>query len=115
MRSLLIHAAIVLLANLPSFTPPASSNVLVSIDKASQQMTVFVDGAPRYFWPVSTGKRGYSTPAGAFRPFRMARTYFSRKWDNAPMPHSIFFTRWGHAIHGSYVVSRLGTPASHGC
>lgn len=31
------------------------------------------------------------------------------------MPHSIFFTRAGHAIHGSYVVGRLGTPASHGC
>jgi len=45
----------------------------------------------------------------------MERQYFSRKWDNAPMPHSIFFTRAGHAIHGSYVVGRLGTPASHGC
>jgi hypothetical protein len=89
--------------------------VLVSIDKTRQRMTVWVDGAPRYSWPVSTGKRGYATPAGSFRPFRMERTYFSRKWDNAPMPNSIFFTRAGHAIHGSYVVHRLGTPVSHGC
>jgi len=31
------------------------------------------------------------------------------------MPHSIFFTQKGHAIHGSLDVKRLGTPASHGC
>src|SRR5437660_9943413 len=30
------------------------------------------------------------------------------------MPHSIFF-HGGYAIHGSYEVSRLGGPASHGC
>jgi hypothetical protein len=31
------------------------------------------------------------------------------------MPHSIFFTAAGHAIHGTNVVRRLGSPASHGC
>ena len=31
------------------------------------------------------------------------------------MPHSIFFTDAGHAIHGSRAISHLGTPASHGC
>ena len=31
------------------------------------------------------------------------------------MPHSIFFTKIGHAIHGTDSESRLGTPASHGC
>ncbi len=31
------------------------------------------------------------------------------------MPHSIFFTSRGHAIHGSNAVHRLGSPASHGC
>jgi hypothetical protein len=45
----------------------------------------------------------------------MASRYFSRKWDNAPMPHSIFFTSVGHAIHGSYAVRQLGMRASHGC
>jgi len=30
------------------------------------------------------------------------------------MPHAIFFHE-GYAIHGTYAVSRLGTPASHGC
>ena len=31
------------------------------------------------------------------------------------MPHSIFFTKFGHAIHGTNSVNRLGNPASHGC
>ena len=31
------------------------------------------------------------------------------------MPHAVFFTKGGHAIHGTYEVTRLGKPASHGC
>jgi hypothetical protein len=34
-------------------------------------MTVTVDGKQLYDWPVSTGGRGYDTPSGTFRPFRM--------------------------------------------
>jgi hypothetical protein len=30
------------------------------------------------------------------------------------MPYSIFFNE-GYAIHGSYEISHLGRPASHGC
>jgi lipoprotein-anchoring transpeptidase ErfK/SrfK len=41
--------------------------------------------------------------------------HFSKEWDDAPMPHSIFFTQRGHAIHGSYETPHLGTAASHGC
>ena len=87
----------------------------ISIDKATQRMSVKVDGVERHNWPVSTGKPGYSTPAGAFTPFRLEEDHYSKEWDEAPMPHSIFFTREGHAIHGSFDVKRLGTVASHGC
>ena len=31
------------------------------------------------------------------------------------MPHSIFFMKDGHAIHGSFEVKNLGQPVSHGC
>ena len=31
------------------------------------------------------------------------------------MPHSIFFMKDGHAIHGSLDVKNLGKPVSHGC
>jgi lipoprotein-anchoring transpeptidase ErfK/SrfK len=93
----------------------AEAAVLVIIDKASQRMTVDVDGTPRWTWPVSTGLRSYETPSGSYKAFRMEKEHFSREWDDAPMPHSIFFTRKGHAIHGSFHTRRLGRRASHGC
>jgi lipoprotein-anchoring transpeptidase ErfK/SrfK len=92
----------------------ASANVLISVDKSSQQMTVYVDGAPRYHFVVSTGRAGYGTPSGTYQPQRLERTWFSREYYNSPMPYSIFFHR-GYAIHGSYEINRLGGPASHGC
>lgn len=78
-------------------------------------MTVDLDGEQLYKWPVSTGAPGYDTPSGTFRPFRMEKEHFSKEWDDAPMPHSIFFTGDGHALHGSYHVKSLGRRASHGC
>jgi lipoprotein-anchoring transpeptidase ErfK/SrfK len=93
---------------------PARAEVVVQIDKSSQRMTVSIDGAMRYNWPVSTGRGGYGTPNGTFHPQSMARYYFSRKYYNAPMPHAIFFY-YGFAIHGTTDISRLGGPASHGC
>ncbi len=93
---------------------PARANLLITIDKVAQQMTVTVDGDPRYVWPVSTGRQGYNTPNGLFQPFRMERDHFSREWDDAPMPYSIFFTQKGHAIHGTnHKID--GSPESHGC
>jgi lipoprotein-anchoring transpeptidase ErfK/SrfK len=95
-------------------TVPASASVVVQIDKSSQRMSVSVDGAQRYNWPVSTGRSGYGTPSGTFHPQLMARRWFSKKYYNSPMPHSIFFY-YGFAIHGTNDLGRLGGPASHGC
>lgn len=92
-----------------------ATNVLITINKVSQKMTVKVDGETEYVWPVSTGARGYETPSGKYRPFRMEKDHFSKEWDDAPMPNSIFFTGQGHAIHGSFHVKSLGRRASHGC
>lgn len=105
-----LAAALVALA-----TPPASARLLIEIDKSAQLMTVSQDGARLFTWPVSTGQRGYDTPGGAFTPFRLEKVHFSREWDDAPMPNSIFFTREGHAIHGTMHRSAIGRPASHGC
>src|SRR5688572_4166987 len=90
----LVAAAIV------SSAQTANAGILISVDKTAQRMTVFVDGVRRYDWPVSTGGPGYDTPSGKYTPFRMERKHFSKEWDDAPMPHSIFFTQAGHAIHG---------------
>jgi lipoprotein-anchoring transpeptidase ErfK/SrfK len=105
-----------LCAALPFVALPnnAEANVLVRVDRATQTMDVSVDGASLYRWPVSTGRRGFGTPAGTFRPQRMAARWFSTVYYHAPMPHAIFF-HGGFAIHGSYDIARLGGPASHGC
>jgi lipoprotein-anchoring transpeptidase ErfK/SrfK len=104
-------AAVVMLG---SALTPACADVVVQIDKSSQRMAVRVDGMTRYSWPVSTGRSGYGTPSGVFQPQMMARRWFSRRYYNSPMPHAIFFY-YGFAIHGTYELSRLGGPASHGC
>lgn len=93
----------------------APPRVLITIDKASQRMRVAVDGKLRHSWAVSTARAPYKTPAGTFRPLRLAKEHYSREWDDAPMPYSIFFTAAGHAIHASTAIRRLGRPASHGC
>jgi hypothetical protein len=92
----------------------ARAGIVVTVDKSAQRLSVAVDGSPRYEWPVSTARWGYRTPNGTYRPERLERKWFSRKYDWSPMPYSIFFDG-GYAIHGSYEISHLGRPASHGC
>ena len=111
MRFLFVAAAGALLLTGHS----AKADVAITVDKNTQTMTVAVNGVERYNWPVSTGIPSRETPAGSFRTFRMEEDHYSKEFDDAPMPHAIFFTKVGHAIHGTDSVNRLGTPASHGC
>ena len=96
-------------------TKKAGLAVLININKTKQEMTVFLDGIEKHHWPVSTGRAGYSTPSGTYTATSMNEIWYSKQWDNSPMPHSIFFIKDGHAIHGTYEVKNLGKPASHGC
>jgi lipoprotein-anchoring transpeptidase ErfK/SrfK len=88
--------------------------VQVHVDISSQAMSVRVNGWHHASWRVSTGREGFYTPRGSYSVKRMAKVYYSKKYDNAPMPNSVFF-HGGFAIHGTNQVSRLGRPASHGC
>jgi hypothetical protein len=106
--------ALVTIAALLGAVTRAQAGIVVTVDKSAQRLTVAVDGSPRFTWPVSTARWGYMTPNGSYRPERLERQWFSRKYDMSPMPHSIFFDG-GYAIHGSYEISHLGRPASHGC
>lgn len=115
MRRSSIFAAGLITALLLFATAAAHAAVNITIDKNTQQMTVAVDGAVRYTWPVSSGLPAHETPNGSFKAFRMEADHYSKEWDDAPMPHAIFFTKTGHAIHGTDSVRRLGSPASHGC
>ena len=115
LRHLLIAFVAVLVGCMTIASGAFAKQVEITINKISQKMTVRVDGDTEYVWPVSTGAAGYETPGGKWKPFRMEAEHFSKEWDDAPMPHSIFFTPRGHAIHGSYHVKSLGRRASHGC
>lgn len=105
----------IIIALIVAWAAPAAAEVLVTIDKSTQRMTVKVDGHLRWVWRVSTGRPGHDTPGGRYTAFRMEEDHFSKEWDDAPMPHSIFFSQTGHAIHGYLDTRRIGTPASHGC
>lgn len=95
-------------------SPVFADQILIVVDLQMQTMHVRVDGVTRYRWDVSTGRAGFDTPPGRYQPTRMYKSYFSRKYDNAPMPYAIFFHE-GYAIHGTTDIARLGQIASHGC
>jgi hypothetical protein len=92
---------------------PARAYTNIHINLSTQTMHV-TSSSGSYTWPVSTARAGYVTPRGSFSPKSLKRMHYSRKYDNSPMPHSIFFSG-GYAIHGSYATGSLGSPASHGC
>lgn len=86
----------------------------VAVDISKQKMNVYVEGHRKYTWKISSARKGYSTPTGDYRPLWITTMHRSRKYDNAPMPYSVFYNG-GYAIHGTNHVRRLGRPASHGC
>lgn len=93
---------------------PLAPTLIVKINLSSQSMSLAYDGKPQETWKISSGREGYATPRGTFRPQWASRMWYSRKYDNAPMPHAVFFVG-GVAVHGTQAVRSLGMPASHGC
>ncbi len=91
-----------------------AASLVAHIDISSQTMTIKRYGFVTNVWRVSTGRKGFETITGSFKPQRTARIWYSKKYDNAPMPYAVFF-RGGFAVHGTNSVRRLGSPASHGC
>ena len=95
-------------------TTGAQAAVSVRIDLSSQRMHVSNGKGENYSWAISSGKSGFNTPRGSYRPQSLRRMHYSSKYNNSPMPYSIFF-RGGYAIHGTGYTGMLGRPASHGC
>ena len=92
----------------------AEATVRIDIDLATQRMHVTSNSGAAYDWPISSGRPGHGTPRGTFAPQRMYPIVYSAKYNNAPMPHSIFFSG-AYAIHATNAVGHLGHVASHGC
>jgi lipoprotein-anchoring transpeptidase ErfK/SrfK len=97
------------------FAQPAYAATLIAkVDLSSQSMTVIHRGKVKYSWPVSTARRGKVTPTGTWTAKWLSRHHRSSRYNNAPMPYSIFYSG-NYAIHGTNQISRLGRPASAGC
>ncbi len=111
MRKTLILAAVVAIMTIPT---AALAKLSAKINLSRQTMTVYENGKQTHSWKISSGKDGYFTPTGSFKPYIVKKMHYSKKYDNAPMPYSVFF-RGGYAVHGTKAVWRLGRPASHGC
>lgn len=92
---------------------PVHAGVDVRVNIATQRMTVTTTDGEVHQWAISSGRKGFRSPNGVYRPTRLERSWYSRKYGGA-MPHSVFF-RGGYAIHGTTAVGALGRPASHGC
>jgi len=114
MRGLIVTAAAGVALFGMSVLQAQAASLVARVDIATQKMVVTHYGKVVHEWPVSTARAGYSTPAGKFRPQRLHEMWRSRSYDMAPMPFAVFYDR-GWAIHGTSAVSRLGSPASHGC
>jgi lipoprotein-anchoring transpeptidase ErfK/SrfK len=115
MRNLFSAALALTIAVSPLAATVSNASTLVArIDLSTQTMTVIKDGMFQYKWKVSTARKGYVTPVGTYRAQWADKDHRSRKYNNAPMPYSIFF-KGGYAVHGTEAVRHLGKPASHGC
>jgi lipoprotein-anchoring transpeptidase ErfK/SrfK len=114
MRTAFLSYVVPAIAGLLLGSQAAFADLDAKIDLSRQVMVVKVNGSTYARWPVSTGLRSYPTPTGSYRPYLLRRMHYSSKYENSPMPHSVFF-RGGYAIHGTGYVRRLGRRASHGC
>lgn len=91
----------------------AQAGVDVRVNIAAQRITVTTTDGEIHQWAISSGRKGFRSPNGVYRPTRLEKNWYSRKYGGA-MPYAVFF-RGGYAIHGTTAVGALGRPASHGC
>lgn len=91
---------------------PAAPAKRVEIDKTHQMLRAYEGDRLVIETRVSTGKWDKSTPNGQFNAGEKERMHYSKLFQNAPMPFSVWVT--GDVfIHGFTSVPHH--PASHGC
>ena len=113
MARFIVVVCVILMSIFILFTEIARAEVDIVIDVSDQRMYVETP-FDFYEWDVSTGRKGFSTPRGIYQPYLLKPMHYSSKYENAPMPNSIFF-HGGYAIHATEAINNLGRPASHGC
>ncbi|MBO6900718.1 MAG: L,D-transpeptidase [Rhizobiaceae bacterium] len=114
MKSVFAAAGLVLAIGLAAPVSANAASVVARVDISKQTMTVTQHGRVKYRWRVSTARPGKVTPTGSWSAKWLSKNHRSSRYNNAPMPYSIFYNG-NFAVHGTNQVSRLGRPASAGC
>ncbi|WP_420144536.1 L,D-transpeptidase family protein [Sphingobium sp.] len=91
---------------------PATGPVVVTVDLRAQTLSVFRAGYEIGAAVILYGATDKPSPKGAFPITQKIADYYSRTYDNAPMPFAQRLTSDGVFIHGSDV--QWGR-ATHGC
>jgi len=86
--------------------------MLLNVSLARQRITIYDKNGVVTSAPISSGRKGYSTPKGIFSILQKSRTHFSNLYGGAPMPFMQRLTWSGVALHAGQLP---GYPASHGC
>ncbi len=108
--SVLLAAGVLLVQPLTA----SAASIVARVDLSTQTMTVSHHGHVKYRGKVSTARQGKVTPVGSWKAKWLSRNHRSSRYNNAPMPYSIFYNG-NYAVHGTYSIKRLGRPASAGC
>ncbi|HEV2528201.1 MAG TPA: L,D-transpeptidase family protein [Thermomicrobiales bacterium] len=100
---------------------PANGERWIDIDLTNQYLRAYQGDVVVLEHAISSGTPGFETPTGTHYINRMLEsddmrgTASNETWFVPDVPHAMYFTNEGHAIHGTYWHSNFGTPMSHGC
>ena len=116
-------ALLVLLVASGGLAPVATARTEKTIVVSVGQQTMWVYKGDRLVLTsaVSTGRAGFETPLGSYAvlsklPSQTMEGVIGGEYYNVPdVPSVMYFTPYGHALHGTYWHSNFGTPMSHGC
>ncbi len=98
-----------------ALAPAARADIVITIDKTTQQMTVLQDNFLLYAWPVSTGAAVTTRPrASSSRSAWSAITSAASGTTHRCRTRSSSPSRATPST-ASMHVKAIGTPASHGC
>jgi len=91
---------------------PENQTVKVRVYLGRQKATIYRDGAPVDSAPISSGRKDFPTPKGAYVVTNKYRDWTSTIYEDASMP---FFMRLSCGDFGLHAGQLPGYPASHGC
>ncbi len=114
------------------FVPPPTSTVSGVAADPNGEKWVLINITLQYLWAyqgdqvlwqgyISSGTAKYATPPGSYHVLSKLESQtmegvLGGEYYNVPdVPDVMYFTDYGHALHGTYWHNNFGTPMSHGC